>query len=85
MRGSPRRDALEYAMLMFCTTSLTAGMGLMLYLRKNGMDEKIDLNAPFDMKGALSELSQLRDKVLSGNVGNPKDGGSSPQSPSQER
>lgn len=68
VRGSPRRDALEYGMLMVCTTGLTAGLGLMLYLRNSpqGLGQ-IDLNAPFDPKAALRELSDFRDQLISGN------------------
>ena len=62
-----RREALEYGMLMICTSGLTAGLGLMLYMRNTpeGL-EKVDLDAPFDFKGALNELSNLRDRVLGG-------------------
>lgn len=77
MRGSPRRDALEYGMLMVCTTGLTAGLGLMLYMRNTpeGLD-KVDLNAPFDLKGSLQELTKLRDRVLGGENGRSEVGSS---------
>lgn len=67
VRGNPRRDALEYGMLMFCATGLTAGLGLMLYMRNTPQGlETIDLNAPFDVRGALQELKQLRDQAIGG-------------------
>lgn len=52
---------------MICTSGLTAGLGLMLYMRNTpeGL-EKIDLNAPFDLRGAFNELSNLRDRMLGG-------------------
>ena len=66
-RGNPRRDALEYGILMFCTTGMTVGLGLMLYGRNTPQGlGKLDLNAPFDLKGALKELSQMRDRAVSG-------------------
>jgi hypothetical protein len=67
VRGNPRRDALEYGMLMVCTTGLTAGLGLMLYMRNSSQGlEKVDLNAPFDMKGAFQELKRLREEAIGG-------------------
>ena len=80
MRGSPRRDALEYGMLMVCTTGLTAGLGLMLYMRNTpeGLD-KVDLNAPFDLKGSFNELTKLRDRVLGGGNGKSEVGSSAGQ------
>jgi hypothetical protein len=54
-------------MLMICTTGLTAGLGLMLYMRNTPQGlESVDLNAPFDLKGAFQGLKQLRDQAIGG-------------------
>lgn len=65
MRGSPRRDAFEYGVLLFCATSLTAGIGLMLYMKNTtkGLGE-VDLNAPVDLRGAWNELLTLKRNAL---------------------
>mmetsp|Transcript_2635 Transcript_2635/g.3947 ORF Transcript_2635/g.3947 Transcript_2635/m.3947 type:complete len:110 (-) Transcript_2635:165-494(-) len=71
MRGSPRRDAVEYGILMFCATSLSAGLGLMLYMRRTDGLDKLDLTAPVDIQGSLKQLKQLRYRALaSGGFGN---------------
>jgi len=75
-RGSPRRDALEYGMLLFCTTGLSAGLGLMLYMRNSpGGLEKLDLDSTVDFKGAWRELKQLRDRAIGGDGGGDGIGG----------
>mmetsp|Transcript_7845 Transcript_7845/g.14789 ORF Transcript_7845/g.14789 Transcript_7845/m.14789 type:complete len:90 (-) Transcript_7845:2261-2530(-) len=65
MRGNPRRDAFEYGVLLFYATSLTAGIGLMLYMKNTskGLGD-IDLNAPVDFQGAWNELLHLKRNTL---------------------
>lgn len=83
MRGNPRRDAFEYGVLLFCATSLTAGVGLMLYMKNTtkGLGE-VDLNAPVDLKGAWNELLNMKrtalEKVRVGENSKSKNGGEKP-------
>lgn len=60
---NPRRDAIEYGVLVTLTTMMVGAYGVMIYLGatpdENGKPrklEKVDLNAPVDIRGALREL-----------------------------
>jgi len=60
---NPRRDAIEYGVLVTLTTMMVGAYGVMIYLGatpdENGKPrklEKVDLNAPVDIQGALREL-----------------------------
>lgn len=60
---NPRRDAIEYGVLVTLTTMMAGAYGVIIYLGmtpdENGKPrkmEKVDLNAPVDIRGALREL-----------------------------
>ena len=63
MRGrNPRRDALEYAVLLTVATSLSVGFGLLIYMKYNEDGEgapprqRLNLNTPVDLQQAWREL-----------------------------
>ena len=60
-RGNPRRDAIEYGVLLTLTSTMVAGLGLMLYTIKTQPEglPKLDLDAPVDFKNAFRSLQQL--------------------------
>lgn len=63
-RGNPRRDAIEYGLLLTLTTTMTAGLGLLLYVAKTLPEEgqqhpRLNLDAPMDFKGAFRTLQQF--------------------------
>jgi hypothetical protein len=43
---NPRRDALEYGMLLFLGTTAVIANGVLIYFKKTGELEKLDLKAP---------------------------------------
>lgn len=61
-RGNPRRDALEYGILLAVATSLSVGFGLLVYMKYNedGVNspprQRLDMNAPLDLQQAWREL-----------------------------
>mmetsp|Transcript_27368 Transcript_27368/g.33848 ORF Transcript_27368/g.33848 Transcript_27368/m.33848 type:complete len:92 (+) Transcript_27368:170-445(+) len=60
-RGNPRRDAVEYGILMTLTTSMCGAVGLMLYManaQPGGMSS-VDLDAKLDFKTAWREIGQV--------------------------
>ena len=61
MRGNPRRDAIEYGILMTLTTTMVAGLGLMIYASRQSPEglPKLDLDAPVDFKSAFREVQQI--------------------------
>lgn len=60
-RVNPRRDAIEYGVLMTLTTTMVAGLGMLLYVNRThpGGLPKLDLDAPVDFKGAFRELQKM--------------------------
>eukprot|EP00555_Chaetoceros_dichaeta_P010553 CAMPEP_0198256982 /NCGR_PEP_ID=MMETSP1447-20131203/6764_1 /TAXON_ID=420782 /ORGANISM="Chaetoceros dichaeta, Strain CCMP1751" /LENGTH=96 /DNA_ID=CAMNT_0043943759 /DNA_START=131 /DNA_END=421 /DNA_ORIENTATION=- len=85
---NPRRDAVEYGILLTLSTAMAGAMGLMLYLKKTPAQDgtsrrlqKIDLDAPVDFAGTWKELKKIKygdklawDTFLGGN-GASSDGG----------
>lgn len=63
-RGNPRRDALEYGILLTVATSLSVGFGLLVYMKYNEGGEgapprqRLNLNEPVDLQRAWQELQQ---------------------------
>jgi len=61
-RGNPRRDALEYGILLTVATSLSVGFGLLIFMKYNEDGEnapprqRLNLNAPVDLQQAWREL-----------------------------
>lgn len=61
-RGNPRRDALEYGVLLTVATSLSVAFGLLVYMKYNEDGEnapprqRLNLNAPVDLQQAWREL-----------------------------
>lgn len=49
---------------MTLTTAMATGLGVMLYVKKTQGLEKLDLNAPLNLKGALNELKKIRERVM---------------------
>jgi hypothetical protein len=70
MRGNPRRDAIEYGVLLTLGGAMVTGLGLMIYVRKTTGLEKLDLNAPLDFKGAWKELKGMRERIITVDKGN---------------
>ncbi len=74
MRGSPRRNAIEYGILVTTASALCATMGIMIMFRKIDRLGELDLNAPFDAKKGFQELgrelSQMRIDFVGGGNGN---------------
>ena len=73
---NPRRDAIEYGVLVTLTTMMVGAYGVIIYLGmtpdENGKPrklEKVDLNAPFDLRGALRELRFGKDVGSSSSSG----------------
>ena len=62
-RGNPRRDALEYGVLLTVATSLSIGFGLLIYMKYNEDGEngrqRLNLNAPVDFQQAWRELQSF--------------------------
>lgn len=64
---NPRRDAIEYGVLLTLSTVMAGAMGLMIYLRKTPMEdgtprklETIDLDAPVDFARIWKELKHIK-------------------------
>lgn len=63
-RGNPRRDAIEYGILLTVATSLSVGFGLLVYMKYNEGGEgdpprqRLNLNTPVDLQQAWKELQQ---------------------------
>ena len=63
-RGNPRRDAVEYAVLLAVATSITAAFGVLTYIKwyedeATNPRPTLDLNAPVNFQQALRELVQF--------------------------
>lgn len=72
-RGNPRRDAVEYAILITVATSITAAFGVLAYIKwfEDEMPHplpKLDLNAPVNFQQALRELEQINRNRQNQNV-----------------
>jgi hypothetical protein len=75
--GNPRRDALEYGVLITVATSMTVMFGIFAYIRCTedpSNRQRLDLNAPVNFGEAWRELQRYgRD---GSDRGGDKDGGS---------
>lgn len=63
---NPRREAIEYGILVTLTTAMAGAYGVILYLGmtpdENGKPrklDKVDLTAPLDIKGAWEEFNDV--------------------------
>jgi hypothetical protein len=75
-RGNPRRDAIEYGILLTVATSLSVGFGLLVYMKYNEDGEngpprqRLDMNAPLDLQQAWRELQNYGRNGGGGGGGN---------------
>lgn len=90
-RGNPRRDALEYGILLTVATSLSVGFGLLIFMKYNEDGEnspprqRLNLNAPVDLQQAWRELQTYgRGGSGSSQGGGGKGGGGATGSGNQE-
>ena len=69
--GNPRRDALEYGILITCATSMTVAFGIFAYIRcteDRNNRQKVDLRAPVNFGQSWRELQRyVRDGGDRGN------------------
>eukprot|EP00540_Astrosyne_radiata_P009030 CAMPEP_0116826146 /NCGR_PEP_ID=MMETSP0418-20121206/2366_1 /TAXON_ID=1158023 /ORGANISM="Astrosyne radiata, Strain 13vi08-1A" /LENGTH=76 /DNA_ID=CAMNT_0004454747 /DNA_START=23 /DNA_END=253 /DNA_ORIENTATION=+ len=60
---NPRRDALEYGILLATTASVAVAYGVLAYVRFNNVDPerklRVDLTKPVDFREAARELREL--------------------------
>ena len=63
MPKNPRRDIIEYGVLLTLTTGVTAAAGLIAFMNFTDFEsfqkQRVDLSAPVDFKGAWRELQRL--------------------------
>ena len=71
-RVNPRRDALEYGILMTLGTAMVGAMGLMLFAEKP-KDRKLDLDKPLDFQQLWKEVQSIRYRESGSNKSNIKD------------
>mmetsp|Transcript_4068 Transcript_4068/g.6002 ORF Transcript_4068/g.6002 Transcript_4068/m.6002 type:complete len:92 (+) Transcript_4068:124-399(+) len=82
--GSPRRNAIEYGILLTTATVMCAGMGIMIVLKDKNRLGTIDLNGPVDFKTGMAELSKeisgMRDSFIGAGRGSSSAPGTNGQS-----
>ena len=71
-RGNPRRDALEYGILISLTTVMVGAMGLMI-LAEKPKDRKVDLNKPVNFDQLWKEVQTLQSRSFKGEKGSGND------------
>ncbi len=60
-RGNPRREAMEFGVLLGLSTTMIVGLGVMIYVSKQSPTgvPKLDLDAPVDFRKAFAEVQQI--------------------------
>ncbi len=60
-RGNPRREAIEFGVLLGISTTMVVSLGAMIFVSRQSPDglPKIDLDAPVDFKKAFAEVRQI--------------------------